>query len=80
MAVEILIMHKAEDLHDGRRHTDHAQSTHDFGKVTTRHHGRRQVVKSKIESCRTPVSELNCAFGLGRRTAAFGSARRQHET
>jgi hypothetical protein len=69
-----------EDIRDGSRNSDHAQSTHDFGKDTTRHHGRRQVVKSKIESCRTTVSEPNCAFGFGRRTAAFNSARRHHET
>merc|ERR1719296_200749 len=53
-----------EDLSDGGRVGDHADSTHDLGQVTTRDDGGRLVVDTALETGGGPVDKLDGALGL----------------
>merc|ERR1711957_795286 len=57
-----LVVDTGENFCDGRGIADHACSTHDLGKITTRHHGGRLVVDSTFESSWTPVHKLDGSF------------------
>merc|ERR1719168_377529 len=59
-----LVVDAREHLSDGRGVADHAARAHHLGKIATRDNGRRLVVDAALESCRTPVDELNGPLSL----------------
>merc|ERR1712195_159340 len=59
-----LVVNASKDLSHSGGVGDHAASTLDLGKITTRDHGRWLVVDSALEASGAPVDELDGTLGL----------------
>jgi len=59
-----LVINSGEDLSDGSRVGDHADSSHNLGEITTGNDGRRLIVDTALETGRAPVDELDGSLGL----------------
>merc|ERR1712190_593530 len=59
-----LMIDTGEDLSDGGRVRDHANSAHNLSQVTTRNNGRGLVVDTTLETSGGPVDELDGSLGL----------------
>jgi len=59
-----LVVDSGEDLSDGGRVGDHADSAHDLGEVTTWHNSGGLVVDTALETSWAPVDELDGSLGL----------------
>ena len=59
-----LVINTGEDLSDGCRVGNHADSSHDLGEVTTWDDSGRLVVDTALEAGGTPVDELDGSLGL----------------
>jgi len=58
------VIKSGEDFSDGSRVTDHADGSHNFGKITTGNNGRGLVIDTNFESGRAPVDELDGSFSF----------------
>jgi len=59
-----LVINSGEDLSDGSRVGDHADSSHDLGEITTWNNGWWLIVDTALETGWAPVNELNGSLGL----------------
>ena len=59
-----LVINSGEDLGDGSGVGDHADGSHDLGKITTRNDGWWLIVDTALETGWAPVDELNGSLGL----------------
>merc|ERR1712230_329638 len=59
-----LVVNAGESLGHSGRVGNHCAGAHDLGEIATRHHGGWLVVDAALETSRTPVDKLDCAFGL----------------
>jgi hypothetical protein len=58
------VVNARQGLSDGGSVGNHAHSSLDTGKVTTRNHSRRLVVDTALEASRAPIDELHSSLGL----------------
>jgi len=58
------VVESGEDFSDGGGVGDHADGSHDFGKITSGDNGGGLVVDSDFESSGAPVDELDGSLGL----------------
>jgi len=58
------VVKSREDFSDGSGVGDHADSSHDFGQITSRDNSGGLVVDSHLESSGAPVYELDGPLGL----------------
>jgi hypothetical protein len=58
------MINSREDLSNGSRVGDHANGSHDLGKITTGNDGRRLIVNTTLEASRAPVNKLDGSLGL----------------
>jgi len=59
-----LVINSGEDLSDGGGVGDHADSSHDLGKITSWNNGWWLVVDTALETGWAPVDELDGSLGL----------------
>merc|ERR1719506_625501 len=59
-----LVINSGEDLSDGGGVGDHADGSHDLGKITSWHNGWWLVVDTALETGWAPVDELDGSLGL----------------
>jgi len=59
-----LVIDSGEDLSDGSRVGDHADSSHDLGEITTWNNSWWLIVDTALETSWAPVNELNGSLGL----------------
>jgi len=58
------VIDSGEDLSNGGRVGDHADGSHDLGKITTWDNGWWLIVDTTLETSWAPVNELNGSLGL----------------
>jgi len=58
------VIKSGEDFSNGGGVGNHADGSHDFGKITSGDNGGRLIVDSDFESGGAPVDELDGSFGF----------------
>ena len=66
-----LMVESREDFSDGSGVADHADSSHNFGQVSSRHNCGGLIVDSDLEPCRAPIHKLYGSFGFDSRNGSI---------